>query len=129
MKEVEQLEAAVGSKVEQWNADSMNVLTEEDNQPLLQLFKNPIVLNECMLRSKGNREVEDILYPLSVKLLLDNSEKMGNDILKNLEEKKITEDEVIKRCEALLANESFYQHLVAYIILISKCPSYDLKTK
>ena len=127
MKEIEQLEAAVGKKVEQWNAKDLQVLAEKQDSEMLQLFKNPIVLNECITRSKGNTDVEDILYPLSIKLLMTDAENKGNDLLIELEKKEIDEKGLISGCESMMSDKDYYKHLAAYLILINKCPDYDLK--
>ena len=128
MTKIEQLEAAVGKKIEQWNVSDLNKFSLEENLELLQFLKEPDIINECLTRSENNKEVADVLVPLYVKSLISSAEHEANDILSDKEKSTITNDEYKQRIEALLT-KSMYHKLVAYLLIISTIEDYDLKSK
>lgn len=138
---IEKLETAVGKKIEQWNVSDLQKLTLDENAGAASLLGEPDVAGECLLRSKGNKEVADVLMPLTIQSMLSQGMSDANAILETLAKgdigdgdfsdlaSKLSDDEkgkAIADCEEL-ANGTAYQKASAYLLLTSIFPDYDVK--
>jgi hypothetical protein len=138
---IEKLEAAVGKSIEQWNVSDLQKLALKENADAAALLGEPDVAGECLSRSKGNKEVADVIMPLTIQAMLSQGMNEANDILEKLAKgelgdgdlsdvaAKLSDDEkaeAISGCERLLDGTS-YQKASAYLLLISIFPDYDVK--
>lgn len=130
MENLEKLETAVSKKVEQWNVEDLEKISSDES--LRTLLIEPDVLNECIIRSQTNKEIEDILVPLSIKIIINNSTKVVSDIGNKYIAKEFSLDEFEKEIEKLLSGNVYQRMLVYYLIITlipDKCKDYENKIK
>ncbi len=147
MEKIEKLETAVGKKVEQWNVSDLQKFSLEENADAAALLAEPAVVGECLVRSKGNKEVADVLMPLTIQAMYKQGFDDANSILE--EAVKGIDDDVIKngeigdvlsglgeddknaladKCEKLAEKGTAYQKAAAYVLMITALPDRDVRT-
>lgn|SRR5574344_407597 len=127
---MKKFETALGKKAEEWSVTDLDKFSLEENKDLVHLLGDEETLNECLKRTKDNKEVSEVLYPISVKVSIVKSETAGNDLLTAFENKEIDLNTLKEKCvnKILDTNSNVYDRLVTYLILISKIEDFDMKS-
>lgn len=130
MENLEKLETAVSKKVEQWNVEDLGKISSDEK--LRTLLIEPDVLNECINRSQKNKEIEDILVPLSIKIIINDSTKTVSDVGNKYIAKELSLNEFEEQIKKLLGG-SVYQRMLVYYLIITlipdKCKDYETQIK
>lgn len=131
MTEVEQIEAAVGSKVEQWNATNFaETISLKENEYLLDLFQIPAVAKELYDRSKDNPEIFSIFEPLYYKTMQQDALQKIDDVLVKYTDKDFNIKSDPKLLESLIEFQknatNYYEKTYIYTAIAALFPEYDL---
>lgn len=131
MTEVEQIEAAVGSKIEQWNAESFaETISLKENEHLLDYFQDSNVVKEIYERSRDNPEIFSIFEPLYYKVMQQDALQKINDILIQYSDAENNISADPKLLDSLIDcqknSTNFYEKTYIYVAIAAVFPDYDL---
>ena len=111
---LEKLETAVSKKLEQWNVEDLNIILNNEE------FRNILLDNENIIYVIEHcpEILKDILIPISINKLINNSTSFACELLQNYLSKKIDKKTFLQKCDEQIKNGNTYDKTSIFHILL-----------